>query len=138
MGDGLDSFHERLRQFNKRRLNPLVVKIAGGRHSPVALVKHRGRTSGKEYRTPVLLKQIRGGFVLALTYGDNVDWYRNVVAAGGGTVRWHGKDYRVGAPVPIDREAGIRAFPPPLRVILRLNHTEHFIKVKTEADAEGK
>ncbi len=90
------SVPERIRQFNKRRLNPLVVKIAGGRHSPVALVKHRGRTSGKEYRTPVLLKQVRGGFVLALTYGNKVDWYRNVVAAGGGTIRWHGVDSRMG------------------------------------------
>jgi deazaflavin-dependent oxidoreductase (nitroreductase family) len=104
----------------------------------VALVKHKGRTSRKEYRTPVLLKQVRGGFVLALTYGDKVDWYRNVVAAGGGTIRWHGKDYRVGAPVPIDREAGIKAFPRPLNVILRLNHTEHFIKMKNEAAVEGK
>ena len=126
------------RQFNKRSLNPLVVKIAGGRYSPVALVKHRGRTSGKEYRTPVLLKQVRGGFVLALTYGNKVDWYRNVVAAEGGTIRWHGRDYRVGAPVPIEREAGIRAFPPPLRVILRLNETEHFIKMKNEAAVEGR
>ncbi|MEP6775024.1 MAG: nitroreductase family deazaflavin-dependent oxidoreductase [Chloroflexota bacterium] len=134
----MDSLHERIRQFNKRRLNPLVVKIAGGRHSPVALVKHRGRTSGKEYRTPVLLKQVRGGFVLALTYGNKVDWYRNVVAAGGGTIRWHGVDSRMGAPVSIDREAGIRAFPPPLRVILRLNHTEHFIKMLNEANAAGK
>jgi deazaflavin-dependent oxidoreductase (nitroreductase family) len=134
----VDSLHDRIRQFNKRRLNPLVVKIAGGPYSPVALVKHKGRASGKEYRTPVLLKQVRGGFVLALTYGNKVDWYRNVVAAGGGTIRWHGVDYSVGAPVPIDREAGIRAFPPPLRVILRLNHTEHFIKMKTEAAEAGK
>jgi deazaflavin-dependent oxidoreductase (nitroreductase family) len=134
----LDSLHDRIKQFNKRRLNPLMLKFAGGRRSPVALVKHRGRTSGKEYRTPVLLKQVRGGFVLALTYGDKVDWYRNVVAAGGGTIRWHGRDYRVGAPEQLDREDGIRAFPPPLRVILRLNHTEHFIKVKTEAAVADK
>ena len=134
----MDRLHERIRQFNKRTLNPLMLRFAGGPHSPVALVKHKGRTSGKEYRTPVLLKQIRGGFVLALTYGDNVDWYRNVVAAGGGRIRWHGTDYRVGAPVAIDREAGIRAFPPPLRVILRLNHTEHFIKMKSEAAIAGK
>lgn len=128
----MDSTHERMRRFNKRVLNPLMLKIAGGSHSPVALVKHTGRVSKRQYRTPVLLKQVRGGFVLALTYGQDVDWYRNVVAAGGGTIRWHGKDYPVGAPVPIDREAGIRAFPPPLRVILRLNHTEHFIKMKSE------
>jgi deazaflavin-dependent oxidoreductase (nitroreductase family) len=115
-----------------------MLKFAGGRRSPVALVKHRGRTSGREYRTPVLLKQIRGGFVLALTYGDKVDWYRNVVAAGGGVIGWHGKDYRVGAPVAMDREAGIRAFPPPLRVILRLNHTEHFVKVPDEATVAAK
>ena len=133
----MDSLHERIRQFNKRRLNPLMLKFAGGPHSPVALVKHKGRTSGKEYRTPVLLKQVRGGFVLALTYGNKVDWYRNVVAAGGGTIRWHGRDYRVGTPVPIDREVGIKAFPPPLRVILRLNGTEHFIKMKSEAAVAG-
>jgi deazaflavin-dependent oxidoreductase (nitroreductase family) len=107
-----------------------MLKFAGGSRSPVALVKHRGRTSGKEYRTPVLLKHHPGGFVIALIYGRNVDWYRNVVAAKGGTIRWHGKDYPVGEPVSLSKEFG-DSFPLLLRLILWLNNTEHFIIMST-------
>jgi hypothetical protein len=40
--------------------------------------------------------------VIALTYGPEVDWYRNMLAAGGGTLLWHKRVYVVGKPEPID------------------------------------
>ncbi|MFE5706350.1 nitroreductase family deazaflavin-dependent oxidoreductase [Rhodococcus koreensis] len=51
-----------------------------------AVVEHRGRTSGKTYRTPVNVFVVDGRYRFALTYGAHSDWVRNVVAAGGCTI----------------------------------------------------
>ncbi|MFF2108687.1 nitroreductase family deazaflavin-dependent oxidoreductase [Rhodococcus koreensis] len=51
-----------------------------------AVVEHRGRTSGRTYRTPVNVFVVDGRYRFALTYGAHSDWVRNVVAAGGCTI----------------------------------------------------
>ncbi|RZK93707.1 MAG: nitroreductase family deazaflavin-dependent oxidoreductase [Rhodococcus sp. (in: high G+C Gram-positive bacteria)] len=51
-----------------------------------AMVEHRGRKSGKAYRTPVNVFVVDGRYRFALTYGAQSDWVRNVVAAGGCTI----------------------------------------------------
>jgi hypothetical protein len=40
-----------------------------------------------------LVKPFRSpdGFVIALTYGPDRDWVRNVLAAGGCTIEWRGR-----------------------------------------------
>lgn len=52
---------------------------------PWAVVLHRGRRTGRAYRTVVWAFVRRGTVVVALTYG-RTDWLRNVLAAGGGEV----------------------------------------------------
>ena len=59
-----------------------------------AVVIHRGRKSGRTFRTPLWAFARRGGYVIALTYGSDADWVRNVMAAGGCEVRLDGHDYR--------------------------------------------
>jgi deazaflavin-dependent oxidoreductase (nitroreductase family) len=46
------------------------------------VVLHRGRISGRLYRTPVTTFPRGDGFVIALTYGRDVDWVKNVLASG--------------------------------------------------------
>jgi deazaflavin-dependent oxidoreductase (nitroreductase family) len=121
---------DRIRFFNKRVINPLMLKIAGIPGSPIAIVGHVGRRSQKHYQTPVIVEPADGSFVFALTYGPNVDWYRNILAAGSGTLRWHGSEYQLEKPEPIDAQAGILAFPPPLRAILQLIGPEHYFKME--------
>src|SRR5213592_325827 len=94
--------HERLRAFNKRFLNPLMLKLAGKKYVPLAVVRHVGRRSGKTFETPIIVMPVRGGFVIALTYGSDVDWLRNVMAAGGGVMLWQGRAHPFGKPEPVD------------------------------------
>jgi deazaflavin-dependent oxidoreductase (nitroreductase family) len=47
------------------------------------VVLHRGRVSERLYRTPVNAFPQGDGFLIALTYGRDVDWVKNVIAAGG-------------------------------------------------------
>src|ERR671912_3039229 len=57
-----------LARLNRRAINPLVRAFAG-RLPPLALVIHRGRVSGRVYRTPVLAFPADDRFLVALFYG---------------------------------------------------------------------
>src|ERR1700747_688030 len=48
------------------------------------ILTHVGRKSGKVYRTPINVFRAPGGFIIALTYGGQSEWVKNVLAAGGG------------------------------------------------------
>ena len=69
-------------------LNPLMVRLAGRRFFPMAQIHHVGRRSGKAYVTPTSA-HLRGDMLLiALTFGNQSDWSRNVRAAGGASSGW--------------------------------------------------
>jgi len=61
-----------------RLVNPLVLRIAGGRHMPVVgIIHHRGRKTGRPYATPLGIRPATaGGFVMPLTFGESAGWYR--------------------------------------------------------------
>jgi deazaflavin-dependent oxidoreductase (nitroreductase family) len=120
-----------VRFVNKGFTNRLMMLIAGGRGSPIAVVGHTGRRSGKSYRTPVMVAPIPGGFIFALTYGPGVDWFRNVLAAGRCSLRWQGKDFALRAPEKIGRAAALPAFHPLPRLLLRIAGMQHFFRMET-------
>ncbi|CAM3849207.1 hypothetical protein [Smaragdicoccus niigatensis] len=71
-----------LARVNRVALNKTYGRLAG-RAPWMGAVIHRGRKSGKEFRTPVNLHRFDGGYRISLDYGPGVDWVRNVVAQGG-------------------------------------------------------
>jgi len=114
--------------FLKHTLNPLTLRAARGTRSPFAIVRHVGRKSGKAYETPIIVQPIDGGLVIELTYGDQVDWYRNVRAAGGCRILFHQVEYVIDGFEPMTAAEGIAAFTPGQQRILRLLKREHFVK----------
>ncbi len=79
--------------------------LAGRRFFPLwAVVRHRGRRSGRELSVPVAV-QVRGDvFVLPLLFGPRTNWVMNVQANGGCVIRWRGADHDVAGPELIDSE----------------------------------
>ncbi|NMH99721.1 nitroreductase family deazaflavin-dependent oxidoreductase [Pseudonocardia acidicola] len=69
-------------RFNRKVLNHVTTPIASWLPG-FGVVVHRGRRSGRTYRTPVNVFPTSHGYVVALTYGPGADWVRNVAAAGG-------------------------------------------------------
>jgi deazaflavin-dependent oxidoreductase (nitroreductase family) len=67
-----------------------------------AVIEHRGRRSGRVYATPVAARPITGGFVVPMAFGEQADWFRNVVAAGECVIRWNGTAYHVIEPEIVD------------------------------------
>ncbi len=125
-------FRNRVRTFNKYVANRLLRGFTSCPHGPFAIIRHVGRRSGKPYETLIMVWPMGEGFVIALTYGPKVDWYRNMLAAGGGTVFWHRKVYAVGKPEPIDAKTALPAFPAAFRLILQRLGMQDFVRVKSE------
>jgi deazaflavin-dependent oxidoreductase (nitroreductase family) len=118
-----------VRSLNKRILNPILAKLVGLPNSPIAIVHHVGRRSGKPYQTPVIVEPLDGSFVFTLTYGPWVDWYKNILAAGECGLIWHGREFTLANPKNLDAQAALSAFPAPLRPILSALNIQDFFKM---------
>jgi deazaflavin-dependent oxidoreductase (nitroreductase family) len=116
---------ESLAQFNKRVTNKVSRPVAA--HVPgFGVVVHRGRTSGREYRTPVNVFTRPGGLAIALTYGKGSEWVRNVLAAGEADVTTRGHAHHVTNP-RIVHDTTREAVPPPVRAVLGRLHVDDFL-----------
>ncbi|MBM7366642.1 nitroreductase family deazaflavin-dependent oxidoreductase [Gordonia hydrophobica] len=86
---------------NKYVTNP-IQGLWAGRIAPWAVVQHVGRTSKRPYQTPVLAFVDDGRVSIALNYGAESDWVKNVLEAGEFTLVRGGKQVSV---------AGVRVLP---------------------------
>lgn len=96
-----------VRKMNRAVFNPKQMETAGTPGAYASIVEHVGRTSGAEYRTPVGVVSTDDGFVIALPYGTEADWIKNVLAAGTATIVHDGETHTVDGPevVPIHEAA---------------------------------
>ena len=110
----------------KNTLNRATLRAARSGHGPFSLVRHVGRKSGATYETPVILARRPDGFVAELTYGPQVNWYRNIVAAGHCEVVYKGVEHYIDRIEPCSTEDGLKAFGNPRAVVLRLLRRHEF------------
>jgi deazaflavin-dependent oxidoreductase (nitroreductase family) len=118
----------RVARFNGLVTNRLTRPLAG-QLPGFGVVEHAGRRSHRRYRTPVNVFRVTDGYVIALTYGAEAEWVRNVVAAGGCELVTRGRCHRLAAPTIVHDE-GRRIVPPPIRPILRLLRVKEFLRLK--------
>jgi deazaflavin-dependent oxidoreductase (nitroreductase family) len=71
---------------------------------PWGVLIHRGRKSGHEYRTPVAVTVRDGSLMVPIGYGEESDWLRNLLAAGGGRLMHRGKTRTFTHPRVVDRD----------------------------------
>ena len=104
----------------------LARPLAGRRIFPLwAVLEHRGRSTGTVRHTPVVALRAEGGFIIPMPFGPSTQWTQNVLAAGGASLTWKGRDWEVGDPQvvgfedaagplgamrPIARRAGIETY----------------------------
>jgi deazaflavin-dependent oxidoreductase (nitroreductase family) len=126
------SLLDQMRFLNKRIFNRITLRFAGASYSPISIIRHVGRRSRSHYTTPVIAIQPFGNqFIFALPYGSNVDWYRNLLAAGQGTVICYGEEYHVEKPQPLDAKGDLAALPFLLGLIVKFVGVQHFIQMKS-------
>jgi deazaflavin-dependent oxidoreductase (nitroreductase family) len=120
---------DRLARFNRRLPNRVIGMVAGRRLSPVAFMVHRGRRSGRRYRTPVIPLPLRDGYLVSLPYGPERDWVRNVLADGGATLLRGGRRVELTGPRLLDAAGAAPLLPAALRPALRLVPGIHFLRL---------
>jgi deazaflavin-dependent oxidoreductase (nitroreductase family) len=103
-------------------LAPLAWALAGRRWFPLwAVVQHRGRKSGKQYATPVAIIPARSHvtILIGLPWGSGTNWAQNVLAAGGATLTWKGRDVTATNPRLIGPQIAAQQVKPIVRRIVR-------------------
>jgi deazaflavin-dependent oxidoreductase (nitroreductase family) len=123
-----------MRSFNKHVLNRVTRYLARAPFGPFALVRHVGRRTCKVYETPIMVERVSDGFLVALTYGPEVDWYLNVVAAGHCTLVWHGRTASLGPPQPVSPDDALKVFPGFERMVLQRRGTRDFVRMAMRPD----
>lgn len=110
------------RVVTNRITRPFAARLGG-----FAVVRHQGRRSGKEYETPLNAWRHDDWIVVALTYGDDVDWLKNTQAAETSGVLMGGEVINVGPPVDISTEDGMALVSPVARIVLPLIKVDQFV-----------
>jgi len=123
-----------MRKVNKVALNKVTRQLAPWVPG-LGVVVHRGRTSGRQYRTPVnVFPRPDDRYVLALTYGPGTDWVKNVIAAEGCELLTRSTHIELTAPRLFHDETRheIRLVE---RTILGLLHVNDFLELRVVPDA---
>ena len=90
---------------------PLGLKRAGKEGSATSIVQHIGRSSGRDYETPVVAVKHDHEFLIALPYGPRTDWLQNVLAKGEATIVMDGRTYRADHPKVVPMAEATVYFP---------------------------
>ena len=111
------------RRVTNRLLGGLATRLPG-----FGVVVHTGRKSRRQYRTPVNLFRRGDRFIIALTYGPNADWVRNVLAEGGCTLETRGRALRLSRP-RLYHDESRRYVPAPVRLVLGMVNVCDFLEL---------
>jgi deazaflavin-dependent oxidoreductase (nitroreductase family) len=128
--DTLRPVRDVVRSFNKHVLNPVMLRFAGHEHFYAGVIRHTGRRSGRSYATPVVIDPTEDGFILPLPYGTQVDWLRNVLAAGKASVTVGGHTSDVVEPEVIDAATALPELSERHRRSFARLGIRNFVKVK--------
>ncbi len=120
-----------VRRFSRAVGNPLQMRKAGTPGAYASVIRHEGRRSGKSYSTPVAAEPTSDGFVVALVYGPNTDWLKNVLASGSATIEHEGRTYAVDRPEIVRTEDVRQAFDPKELRTLRRYRVKECLRLRT-------
>jgi deazaflavin-dependent oxidoreductase (nitroreductase family) len=120
--------------FNLAVTNRITSRFAA-RLPGFGILTHVGRKSGKLYRTPVNVFRAPEGFLIALTYGPDSEWVRNVVAAGGCQLESRRVRYQLSSPTVV-HDPTRRRFPLFVRIVLGIIGANDFMQLST-SHAQG-
>lgn len=117
-----------IRPFTTRFVNP-ITRLVAGRLPGFAILEHRGRRSGRLHRAPMNVFRRDGTYLFALTYSSDVDWVRNVLAAGECEIVTRGRRVRLVEP-EIFVDPMRHLVPQPARLFLGLIRVTEFLRIR--------
>jgi deazaflavin-dependent oxidoreductase (nitroreductase family) len=122
-------------RFNRHVLNHLMRPLA--RRLPgFGVVLHIGRKTSRQYSTPVNLFRRDDTYIIALSYGRDSDWVRNVLASGGCGLETRGRTLRLTRPRLFHDEQCL-GLPAPIQWLPRLFAVADFLELKVVCAGGG-
>jgi deazaflavin-dependent oxidoreductase (nitroreductase family) len=121
--------------FNLAVTNRITSQFAA-RSPGFGILTHVGCKSGRLYQTPVNVFRAPEGFLIALTYGRDSEWVKNVLAAGGCQLETRRVRYQLSAPT-IVHDPTRRRFPLFVRMVLWIIGANDFMQLST-SEARGR
>jgi len=119
-----------LARFNKVATNRVLAPFAA-RLPGFAIVHHVGRRSGREYSNPVNLFRHGDRYAIALMYGADSQWVRNVQAAGRARVVTRGRTLELVEPELV-HDPSRSYVPQALRPIVRAVGVSDFMLLRPQ------
>lgn len=120
-----------IRPFTTHILNPFT-RLFVHRLPGFAIISHRGRKSGQTHRTPMNVFRDGDDYLFALTYGSDVQWVKNVMAAGEADLRIGDKTIRLTDPeLFVDPKR--RLMPFPVRTLLGIMRVSEFLRMRQQS-----
>jgi deazaflavin-dependent oxidoreductase (nitroreductase family) len=117
-----------IRPFTTHVVNPITRRFAAW--LPLfGILSYRGRKSGNRYRIPMNAFRDGDDWIFALTYGSEVNWVRNVLAAGEANITKRRTTIRL-----VDPELFVdphrRLMPLGVRQLLGLMRVSEFLRMR--------
>jgi deazaflavin-dependent oxidoreductase (nitroreductase family) len=109
-------------------------RLFAGRLPGFAILINKGRRSGKTYETPINVFRHGDHYVFALTYGSDVQWLKNVLAAGRVTMISRGRRIELVEPELIV-DPTRKLVPAPVRIMLRFDRVTEFLRMRAASPA---
>ena len=131
-----NKFINGIRRFNKYIFNRITLTFAESEIGPFSVIYHTGRRSGRIYRTPVLATFIDKAIIIPLSYGENVDWLRNVLAQGGCEIIRKNQRMLAKNPEVIDAAVAFALLPENRRKLFERFKLEKFLRLQVHHDSD--
>ena len=127
---------DRVRRINRAVTNPRVLRSAGSPGASASVIRHVGRVSGRTYQTPVGPFVVGEDFIIALPYGPDADWVRNVMADGSATLVHEGRTVPLHQPEVVPIAEVMRDLPASEQRTLRVFRVEHCLRLRPALAAD--
>jgi deazaflavin-dependent oxidoreductase (nitroreductase family) len=126
----------RLRRLATRYINPITRTVA--RTLPTfGVLTHTGRKTGRTYRTPINVFRRGDEFYFFLTYGSDVQWVKNVLAAGSCSLETRRQVVELVEPELVT-DPELRPAPPAVRLVeRRVAGVTQYLRMRAASSTQG-
>ncbi|NNK90819.1 MAG: nitroreductase family deazaflavin-dependent oxidoreductase [Acidimicrobiia bacterium] len=125
-----------LARFNRKVTNRILIRLA--KRPPYCALRHTGRSSGVEHRTPLNSFPDGHRFVFALTYGPSADWVQNVLSSGTAVLEYGNDEIQLTSPRLISKAEAWPVLPRIARLALGVLRTRDFLAMDAHARSQDR
>jgi deazaflavin-dependent oxidoreductase (nitroreductase family) len=116
---------------------PPGLRAAAGADSRSGVVRHVGRRSGITRETPIEPFFTSDRVLIPLAFGSGADWCRNIVAAGGCTLTFRGRELALDLPMEVTSDVAEREMPADRARAARKVGVEQYLSLRIASPIDG-